>query len=99
MVWSENIEKCTLSAPLSKGKRIFIYHAGSTEVFVPNSLLLCGKKLSKSYADYHGNMNGDVFEDWFKNTLLKNLPQDRKALLVMDSTKYQTVHFLERPQQ
>ena len=29
-------------------------------------------------------MNGDVFEGWFENTLLKNLPQARKVLMEMD---------------
>ena len=33
-------------------------------------------------------MNGDVFEDWLENTLLKNLPQGRKVLIVMDNAKY-----------
>ena len=28
------------------------------------------------------------FEDWFENSLLKNLPQDRKVLIVMDNNKY-----------
>ena len=88
MVWSDNTEKCTLSATPSKGKRIVICHAGSTEGFVPNSLLLCGKKLSESYYDYHVDMNMDVFEDWFENTLLKNLPQGKKVLIVIDNAKY-----------
>ena len=30
-------------------------------------------------------MNGDVFEDWFENNLLKNLPQARKVLMEMDN--------------
>ena len=76
-----------------RGKQFLICHAGSTKGFVLNSLdlfliLLCGQKLSESYADYHGNMNGDVFEDWLENFLLKNLPQNRKVLIVMDSAKY-----------
>ena len=33
-------------------------------------------------------MNGDVFENWFENALLKNLSQDRKVLKVMDNTTY-----------
>ena len=89
MVWLDDTEKYTHSAaPPSKGKRIVICHTGTTESCVPNSLLLCGKKLSESYASYHDDMNGEVFEDWFKNTLLKNLPQDRQVLIVMDNAKY-----------
>lgn len=63
-------------------------HAGSTKGFVSNSLLLWGKKLTESYDDYNDDMNGDVFENWFENTLLKNLSQDRKVLKVMDNTTY-----------
>lgn len=55
---------------------------------VPNSLLRLRKKLSESYANYHDDMNGDVFKIWFKNTFLKNLPQDRKVLIVMYNTRY-----------
>ena len=33
-------------------------------------------------------MNGHVFEDWFQNTLLPNLPKDRKVVIVMDNAKY-----------
>ena len=28
------------------------------------------------------------FENWFENSLLKNLPQDRKVFIVMDNNKY-----------
>ena len=28
------------------------------------------------------------FENWLENSLLKNLPQDRKVLIVMDNNKY-----------
>lgn len=46
------------------------------------------KKLCESNADYHDDMNRDVFADWFENTSLKNLPQDRNILAVMDNAKY-----------
>ena len=46
MVWSDNIEKCTRSAPTLKGKRIVTGHDGSTKGFVPNSLLICEKIIS-----------------------------------------------------
>ena len=40
-------------------------HAGTEIGFIPDSLLLCGKKLSEYFADYHAGMNSDVFENWF----------------------------------
>ena len=41
-----------------------------------------------TYADYHNDMSGIVFEDWFENTLTANLPKERKVVVVMDSAKY-----------
>ena len=35
-----------------------------------------------SYADYHDNMSGIVFENWFENTLTANLPKERKVVIV-----------------
>ena len=61
---------------------------GSVKGFVENFLLLCGKELSISYADYHDDMSGIVFEDWFENMLTANLPKERKVVVVMDNAKY-----------
>ena len=83
----DNTEKCTLSSPRSKGKRIVICHAGSTEGFVPNLLLLCGKQLSESNADYHVDTNENFFEECFENTLSKHLPLDKKVLSVIHNAK------------
>ena len=41
-----------------------------------------------SYADYHDDMSGIVFKDWFENTLTSDLLKERKLVVVMDSTKY-----------
>ena len=51
---------------------------GSSNGFVENSLLLCGKKLSMSYGDYHDDMSGIVFKNWFENMLTENLPKKGK---------------------
>ena len=55
---------------------------------MPNLLLLCGKQLSQSYADYHDNMNEDFLEEWFENNLSKNLLLDKNVLSVMVNVKY-----------
>ena len=33
-------------------------------------------------------MNGAVFETWFRNNLLPNLPKGRKLAIVFDNAKY-----------
>ena len=47
---------------------------------------MCGKSLSKASADYHQEMNSDVFESWLEKQLLPNLPQ--KCVLIIDNASY-----------
>ena len=49
---------------------------------------LCSKKLSEEYTGYHDDMNRKVFERWFGNSLLLNLPTDRNVLVVIDDAKH-----------
>ena len=71
-------------------KSVLICHAVSNERFVNGALFLCGKKLSESSVDYHNDMNGKVFEDWFDNLLLPKLPKEKNAVIVMNNPKYQS---------
>lgn len=70
-------------------KRIVICHAGNTEGFLDNALLLWGQCISKCYLDYHQNMSSEVFKSWFGNKLIPSLPKDRKTMIVLDNAKYQ----------
>ena len=72
---SDGSKSCSLRGPVSRGKRIDIAHAGTSNGFIPGSLLLCGKKLSDAFADYHQDMNANVFENWFLEKLIPNLPE------------------------
>ena len=65
-------------------------HARAEQGFVPGSLLLRGKKLSKSFADYHADMSGEVFEDWFKMRLLPE-----KCVIILDNASYHS-HQVEK---
>ena len=42
-----------------------------------------------SYADYHDDMSGIVFEDQLENTLTANLLKERKVVVVMENANYQ----------
>ena len=55
---------------------------GAVKALQKNPLLLCGKELSVSYADYHDTMSGIVYQNWFENTLTANLPKERKVVIV-----------------
>ena len=95
--WSDNSGRCNVSKFISKGKRIVICHAGSEFGFIPNSLLMCGKSLSKASPDYHQDMNSDVFESWLEKQLLPNLPQ--KCVLIIDNASYHSRQEVKVPTQ
>ncbi|KAL4112080.1 hypothetical protein QTP88_015928 [Uroleucon formosanum] len=69
--------------PTAKGKRLIVVHIGSEEGFVDGGLLVFESK--KGSADYHEEMNGDVFFDWLKGVipLLKD-----NSVIVMDNAPY-----------
>ena len=93
--WSDKTKKCSLNNPVSRGKRIIICHAGSRHGFVKNALLLCGKKFKDAYADYHDNMDSDVFETWFRHQLLPNL--HAKSVIVIDNASYHSRQLVKIP--
>ena len=68
MFSSDGKRSCSVLFPPT-GKQIVIPHARSSKHFLENSFLLCGKKLSESYADYHTDMSGTLFEDWFNSKI------------------------------
>ncbi|KAL4153463.1 hypothetical protein QTP88_001296 [Uroleucon formosanum] len=53
--------------PTAKGKRLIVVNIGSEEGFVDGGLLVFESK--KGSADYHEEMNGDVFFDWLKGVI------------------------------
>jgi len=72
--------------PSGKGKRLIVVHIGSSDGFVVGGLLCFESK--KNTDDYHDEMNGDTFYDWFTNIL----PLLREnAVIVMDNASYHSV--------
>ena len=45
------------------------------------------KKLSDAFANYHQDMNANVFENWFLEKLIPNLPE--KSVVILDNASYQ----------
>ena len=84
--WSDSTIKCQTKAPSNKGQRITILHAGSENGFIPNALLLSAKKIANSSLDYHQDTDATLFEDWFQNRLLPNVPKN--SVIVMDNASY-----------
>lgn len=72
--------------PTGKGKRLIVLHIGSSNGFVEGGLLCFESK--KNSADYHDEMNGDSFFEWFCRVLpLLN----ENAVIVIDNASYHSV--------
>ncbi|XP_022173581.1 uncharacterized protein LOC111036015 [Myzus persicae] len=72
--------------PSGKGKRLIVLHIGSTDGFVPGGLLCFESKTNST--DYHDEMNGDTFYEWFVR-ILPLLKEN--AVIVMDNASYHSV--------
>lgn len=77
--------------PTGKGKRLIVLHIGSDKGFVEGGLLLFE---SKSTKDYHEEMDGGRFLDWFKNIIPKLEPG---SVVVMDNASYHSVKLEKVP--
>lgn len=72
-----------LKDPSGKGKRLIITHIGSDSGFLDGGLL-CFESHTNS-ADYHDDMNGEVYEDWF-HQILSLLQPNR--VVILDNAPY-----------
>ncbi|XP_074041802.1 uncharacterized protein [Leptinotarsa decemlineata] len=71
-----------LKISFGKSRRLIIIHIGSSEGFGRDGLMLFE---SNKNGDYHKEMDATIFEEWFKNILVK-LPQG--SVVVMDNASY-----------
>lgn len=81
--WTDDSVEGTMSVPIGKGGRIILLHAGSSEGFLPNTLLLFA---SKKTNEYHEEMDHKVFRKWFEQSLIPDLT--RQSIIIMDNAKY-----------
>lgn len=81
--WSDSSAEATMKAPLGKGGRIIVLHAGTSHGFVPNCFFMFR---SRKTGDYHEELNAATFTEWFKNSLLENIRPN--SVIVMDNAPY-----------
>jgi hypothetical protein len=84
-----------LLAPISKGRRLIIVHAGGEMGFVPNALLIFKSGCKSKSSDYHDDMNAENYERWLKEKLIPNLPQN--SVVVTDNASYHNVQLNRAP--
>jgi transposase len=92
---SDGTNNCCLKSVPSKGKRIIILHAGGTDGWASNALLLSAKNIQNCSADYHSDMNSTLFETWFQQQLLPHLPPN--SVIVMDNARYHSKLVYKKP--
>ena len=73
-----------IKRPSGKGKHLIILGAGGEMGWIPNTTLIFQSK--KNTGDYHDEMTGEHFEEWFRDKLLPNVPPN--SLIVMDNASY-----------
>jgi hypothetical protein len=73
-----------LKPPTARGPRCALVHTGNENGFLPNTqlVLLC----EKNTADAHDEMDGEIYERYFKDQFLLNLPQS--SVIVLDNAFY-----------
>lgn len=82
-----------LLAPVSRGSRLIILHAGSTFGFVPNALAMF--KSNQRTGDYHKSMNNTNYVTWLRKQLIPNLPPN--SVLVIDNASYHNTQLNKPP--
>lgn len=77
---------------ISKGKRLIVLHIGSSHGFLPGGLLCFASK--KDTGDYHTEMNGVHFKEWFEFILPR---LDPNSIIVLDNAPYHSVQTEKNP--
>ncbi|KAJ8939886.1 hypothetical protein NQ318_023226 [Aromia moschata] len=82
--WQDESKKSVRKPEGYEGKRFIVLHAGSNKGFVDNAGLIYSTK--SKLADYHGDMNADIFMKWLEEKLIPNLKEP--SLIIMDNASY-----------
>ena len=90
--WSDD-SNLGLMAPVSKGERLIIVHAGGRFGFIPNALLIYKSQVKTG--DFHKEMNTDNYVKWLRTMLIPNLPPN--SVLVIDNASYHNTQLERSP--
>ena len=84
--WYSNEDGPWIQKPTGNGERFVIVNAITKNGWVPGAKLVF--KSARKTGDYHGQMNAELFQKWFKESLLPNIPVN--SLIIMDNAAYHT---------
>jgi transposase len=83
-IWYSGEDGPWTQKPTGKGERLIIINAITRSGWVPGAKLVF--KSTRKTGDYHGQMNSDLFQKWFVEMLLENIPPN--SLIIMDNASY-----------
>ena len=83
-IWYSDEDGPWVQKPTGKGERLIIINAISSAGWVPGAKLVFQAK--RKTGDYHGQMNAALFQKWFSEKLIPNIPDD--SLIIMDNASY-----------
>ncbi|CAG0896840.1 unnamed protein product, partial [Cyprideis torosa] len=87
--WLKKGKSYAFDMPSSRGKRLVILHTGSEDGFMEGGLHVTGRGILEARADYHGEMNSTVFENYIKEKVIPEfLKRERPQVLIMDNARY-----------
>lgn len=90
-VWTDiNSPEIYYRVPSGKGARCIVSHLGSANTgLLPDALLIFLGEKGNQDADYHTEMNSEVFLGWLKDIVFPKLKQiGEKCVLVLDRATY-----------
>ena len=85
--WYSREDGPLIQKPTGKGERLIIINAITKDGWVPNAKVVF--KSSRKTGDYHGQMNAELFQKWFKERLLPNIPKNSN--IIMDNAPYHNI--------
>ncbi len=86
-VWYSGDDGPWIQKPTGNGERLIIINAISKNGWVKNAKLVF--KSTRKTGDYHGQMNGELFQKWFTEKLIPNLPEESN--IILDNASYHNV--------
>ena len=86
-IWYSSEDGPWIQKPTGKGERLIIMNAITKDGWVPEAKVVF--KSTRKTGDYHGQMNGDLFQKWFIEKLLPGIPS--ASLIIMDNATYHNI--------
>jgi hypothetical protein len=85
--WYSHDDGPWIQKPTGNGERLVIINAITKDGWVKNAKLIF--KSTRKTGDYHGQMNGGIFEKWFSEKLIPNIPACSN--IILDNASYHNV--------